>query len=145
MKTIYMQALAIVMLASCLSCDNNDDNAPAESVKNIDGSWKVVSVTRNDLDITGAFDFTRFRVDFSADGTYSFENYLPFIVKKEGDWSLDDPQYPFKIIFREGSSAETLAADLTYPVVQGNRQIQLTFSPGCQLNRYKYVLERINE
>ena len=85
MKTIYMQVLAIVILASCLSCDNNDDNAPAESVKNIDGSWKVVSVTRNDLDITGAFDFTRFRVDFSTDGTYSFENYLPFIVKEEDD------------------------------------------------------------
>ncbi|MCD9014830.1 DUF5004 domain-containing protein [Parachryseolinea silvisoli] len=145
MRTIYMQALAIVMLVSCLSCENNDDNAPAEAVKNIDGSWKVVNVTRNDLDITGAFDFTRFRVNFSEDGTYSFENYLPFIVKEEGDWALDDPQYPFKIIFREGSSAETLAADLTYPVVQGNRQIQLTFSPGCQLNRYKYVLERINE
>src|SRR5687768_928328 len=131
MKNIYMQALAIMMLVSCLSCENNDDDALAESVKNIDGSWKVVSVTRNDLDITSAFDFTRFRVDFSEDGTYSFENYLPFIVKQPGTWALDDPQYPFKINFSEGSSAEMVAADLTYPVVQGKRQIQLTFSPGC--------------
>ncbi|MBT1707638.1 DUF5004 domain-containing protein [Fulvivirgaceae bacterium PWU5] len=145
MKTIYMQALAIMMLVSCLSCENNDDGPLAESVKNIDGSWKVVSVARNDLDITDAFDFTRFRINFNEDGTYSFDNYLPFLVEQGGSWALDDPQYPFKINFKEGSSAETVAADLTYPVTQGKRQIQLTFSPGCQLNRYKYILERINE
>jgi hypothetical protein len=145
MKTIYIQALAIMMLVSCLSCENNDDDARVESVKSIDGSWKVVSAARNDVDITEAFDFTQFRVNFNEDGSYSFENYLPFIVKQEGTWALDDPQYPFKINFSEGNNAEMVAADLTYPVVQGRRQIQLTFSPGCQLNRYKYVLERINE
>jgi hypothetical protein len=145
MKTIYMQALAIMMVVSCFSCTNNDDGPLTESVKNIDGSWKVVSAARNDLDITDAFDFTQFRIAFNADGTYNFEHYLPFIVKNEGTWGLDDPQYPFKINFKQNSSAETVAADLTYPVVAGKRQIQLTFSPGCQLNRYKYVLERINE
>jgi hypothetical protein len=145
MKTIYIQALAIMMLVSCLSCESNDDGPLAESVKNIDGSWRVVSVARNDLDITDAFDFTRFRVDFSEDGTYSFENYLPFIVKREGTWGLDDPKYPFKINFKESNNTEMVSADLTYPVVEGKRQIQLTFSPGCVLNRYKYVLERVNE
>jgi len=145
MKTIYMQALAVVMLVSCLSCDNTDENAPAEPVKNIAGSWKVMSVTRNDVDITEAVDFSQFRINFNADNTYSFENYLPFIVKQQGTWSLDDPQYPFKINFREGSNAEAITTDFTYPTVKGKRQIQLSISPGCTANKYKYVLERVEE
>jgi hypothetical protein len=145
MKTIYMQALAVMMLVSCLSCDHSDEDAPAEPVKNIEGTWKVVSVTRNDVDITTAVDFSQFRINFGPDDAYSFEHYLPFIVKQQGTWFLDDPHYPFKINFREGSNAETVATDLTYPIVKGKRQIQLSFSPGCATNKYKYVLERINE
>lgn len=145
MKAFYTQALAMIMLVACLSCDNNASDPPQEPIKNIEGSWKVVSVTRNDVDITDAVDFSQFKINFNQDNTYSFENYLPFIVKEQGTWSLDDPQYPFKINFMENTNAEAIATDLTYPIVQGKRQIRISFSPGCHANTYAYVLERVNE
>jgi hypothetical protein len=97
------------------------------------------------VDITEAVDFSQFKINFNPDNTYSFENYLPFIVKQQGTWALDDPQYPFKINFRETSKTESTVTDLTYPIVHGKRQIRLSFSPGCQSNKYEYILEHVDE
>lgn len=136
----YMMALLVMI---CLSCDEME--TPKEAPKNIEGSWKIVSASRNEVDITDAVDFSQFRISFNADSTYSLDNYLPFIVKEAGTWSLDDPKYPFRINFRENTSGEPVVTDLTYPIVQGKRQIRLTFSPGCISNKYEYVLEQVTE
>ncbi|WP_414688595.1 DUF5004 domain-containing protein, partial [Mucilaginibacter sp.] len=32
----------------------------------------------------------------------------------------------------------------TYPIVNGKRQLSITFSPGCSNNSYVYVLEKAN-
>lgn len=133
--------LLALLITMCVAC-TTDTEPPTEPVKNIEGSWKVVSVTRNDVDITTAVDFSQFKVNFHADNTYSFDHYLPFIVKHPGRWALDDPQYPLQLNFSEDTGAEKVVTDLTYPIVQGKRQIRLTFSPGCRANRYQYVLER---
>jgi hypothetical protein len=145
MKTITTNRVLIALLITmCVACETETEPS-TESIKNIEGSWKIVSVTRNEVDITDAIDFSQFKINFNADNTYSFDNYLPFIVKQKGSWALDDPQYPLKLNFREDTNPEQVVTDLTYPVVQGKRQIRLTFSPGCKANEYKYVLERVTE
>lgn len=144
MKTIYLYVFAFLLLASGLSCHEQAVYAGDESQKSIAGKWKVVAATRNNADIYKVVDFSRFIINFNTDNTYNFENYLPFIVKKKGTWSLDDPQYPFKVKFAEDGSSESVTTDLTYPIVKGKRQILLSFSPGCMANKYQYVLERSN-
>lgn len=139
-KNIFSILLLIVIGASC----DNDPDPAAEPVKDISGSWKIVRVLRNEVDITNEMDFSKFKLNFHADNTYSFENYLPFIVKGEGKWELDDPNYPFKLSFSEPNSG-SVQTDLTYPVISGRRQIRLSFSPGCASNRYEYVLEKVEE
>ena len=91
--------------------------------------------------MTESIDVSKFRLNFSTDSTYTIDNYLPFVVRSNGRFSLDDPQYPFKIIFREEATQESVTIGFTYPVVLGKRQIHLTFSPGCASNIYEYVLE----
>jgi hypothetical protein len=140
-RLIVLSLLALVVIMSgIMSCD--DDTDPVlEAPKQLDGSWQITQVFRNEVDITGSIDVSKFRITFGGDGTYSIENYLPFIVRSNGKFSLDDPQYPFNITFREDATQETLSTGITYPVVRGKRQIHLSFSPGCVNNVYEYVLE----
>ena len=46
-------------------------------------------------------DFTRFHIVLNEDNTYKIENYLPFIVKGNGSWSVDDPIYPFHLFLKK--------------------------------------------
>lgn len=126
------------------SCSLVEDEKPVytESTKTLDGSWKIVKAFRNDVDITGLMDFTNFRISFQQDNTYQIENYLPFIVSKDGIWGLNDPQYPFHLSFKAEGTEVPLETTLSYPIVNGERQIGLTFSPGCKNNFYTYILEK---
>lgn len=126
------------------SCSLLEDEKPvySESAKNLDGTWKIIKAYRNEVDITGLMDFTQFRLSFKQDHTYTIENYLPFIVGKDGVWSLDDPQYPFRLSFTADGSPDALQTTISYPIVNGHRQIGLTFSPGCKNNNYTYLLEK---
>ncbi|MDR1121922.1 MAG: DUF5004 domain-containing protein [Dysgonamonadaceae bacterium] len=139
--------LSLILALSINSCNTFDDNAPSgytESAKNIDGTWKIIKVTRNSTDITALMDFSRFHISFhEEDNTYTIDNYLPFLVKSNGTWSLDDPQYPFNLVFEE-TSGERFVSGFNYPVVNGKRQISLSFSPGCKNNIYTYVFEKEN-
>lgn len=134
----------IVFLASMLTFCEEAEN-PTEAPKSIDGKWQIVKISRNESDITEAMDFSQFTINFSTDNTYSMEHYIPFIVRNGGTWSVDDPLYPFKIIFQEDGKTEPLVTELNFPIVQGKRQISLTFSPGCTANKYEYILEKVTE
>lgn len=136
--------LILLLMVLGIGCDD-DLNPQTEPVKDISGSWKIVSVFRNDVDITDAMDFNKFQLNFNTDHTYNFENYLPFIVKDPGTWELDDPNYPFKLSFREASGAADVQTNLTYPVISGRRKIRISFSPGCSSNKYEYVLDRVEQ
>ena len=113
-----------------------------EVPKDISGTWRIMQVTRNGTNITQSMDFSRFRIRFGGDNTYTIDNYLPFLVKANGSWKLDDPQYPFNLEFKEETSGESLVSAFNYPVVNGKRQIALSFSPGCSNNIYTYVFEQ---
>ncbi len=142
-----MKIVVKLILLLCLvqACTNVDDNAALsfdEPVKDISGSWQIVSVSRNGQDITEVFDFQDFRINFSADGTFTYENYVPFVTAQGGTWSLDDPQYPFTITFSSETS-DPQEVPFSYPIVAGKRQIQLSFSTGCSSNIYAYTIERV--
>jgi hypothetical protein len=133
---LLLVALSTILWASC----KVDKVLPvAESVKDISGSWKVVKATRNGTDLVSIIDFTQFRVKFDGTGGYTLINPLPFVVSKEGKYSLDDPNYPFKITFTP-TGAAAISTAFNYPIIGGARQLNLTFSPGCTLNTYIYTL-----
>ena len=123
----------------------NDDTSPydvTESVKGLSGVWKLKNVTRNNIDITSDMDFSKFALHMNSDGTYHIENYLPFVVEKDGKWSTDDPHYPFRLSFTENGSATDVSVDFNIPVINGQRSLQISLSPGCASNVYTYKLEK---
>ncbi|MDB5002503.1 MAG: hypothetical protein JWQ34_728 [Mucilaginibacter sp.] len=135
----------ICLLVACIafvwtSCRLEKISPVAESAKDITGTWKVISATRNGTNLIPVFDFSQFNIKFDASaGTYSLVNPVPFIIAADGKFALDDPNFPFKITFTAtGSSSVTTV--FNYPIVSGARQITLTFSPGCAQNSYVYTL-----
>lgn len=148
MKNRIIMIVSLGLLCWINACDTFENQmppAPDEAVKEIDGVWKIGKATRNGLDITNWMDFTQFRIKFNQDKTYTIEHYLPFAVKSNGTWNLDDPQYPFNLQLTESDSDKPLTTVFNYPVVNGKRQIILSFSPGCKNNVYTYTFEKTSE
>ncbi|GAB6121951.1 DUF5004 domain-containing protein [Dysgonomonas termitidis] len=140
-----MMFMLCIMVYSFLSCDKFKDSNGydiEEPVKNLAGSWYITKAVRNGIDITKAMDFSAFRITFNDDNTYTIDNYLPFLVRQDGTWNVNDPQYPTQLLFKEGTSTGSNISLFDYQTVKGERQITLSFSPGCQSNVYSYVLER---
>ncbi|SEM72261.1 protein of unknown function [Mucilaginibacter gossypiicola] len=140
-KRIYLALVAVVMLAAT-SCKTEKIVPGSEAPKNIAGNWRVIKATRNGTDLTSIIDFSQFRINFTDKG-YSLVNKLPFLVSKDGAFTLDDPQYPYKITFT-ATGDKPVSTPFTYPIVNGKRQLSITFSPGCANNTYVYVLEKAN-
>ena len=116
--------------------------APSEPAKDLSGSWQIIKATRNGTDLTMRFDFSRFRIRFT-DSTYTIDSLVPFIVNRSGKWAFDDPTYPFTLSFQAtDSSAKT--SPLLFPVTGGQRNLTITFSPGCSANTYQYTLQKAN-
>lgn len=147
MKSKTLIATTILLIFTFfISCDTFKDNEFSnynESYKNIDGVWQLKTVSRNGIDITNTMNFSQFRLNLNADGSYTLENYLPFAVKKDGKWRVDDPQYPFNLIFRENNSNNDVTISLKYPIVDGKRVISISLSPGCKNNTYIYEFEKM--
>lgn len=131
--------IAVIWLAACKT---EKIAAPTESVKTISGTWKITDATRNGTDLTTRFNFSNFTITFT-DSAYTISNPVPFIVSKNGTWQFDDPNYPFKVNFTATDSAAKVS-NLLYPVVNGQRNMVITFSPGCELNTYQYTLQKTN-
>ncbi len=139
-----MLLFALFLLGSCDKFSDDSSTDYTESTKDISGTWKIIKASRNGSDITALMDFTQFRINFNSDNTYTIDNYLPFLVKSDGSWTLDDPQYPFNLILKENGSEAGVISGLSYPDVKGKRQINLSFSPGCRHNIYTYVFEKVS-
>ncbi|RYU87303.1 DUF5004 domain-containing protein [Mucilaginibacter terrigena] len=138
-KHVLLLLMVVLMAASC----KTEKVLPQqEALKDVSGSWQVISATRNGTDLAALVDFTQFRISFDGTG-YKLTNKLPFIVNQDGVFTLDDPQYPYKITFT-ATGGTAVSTAFTYPIVNGKRQLSLTFSPGCSNNSYVYVLQRVN-
>ncbi len=143
-KQFYQLFFALILIVAGACSPTQDDEIEfSEPNKDITGAWEINQVLRNGEDITSLVDFTQFRILFLEDGTYDFENYLPFVVKEAGNWSLDDKKFAFQINFQ--NSEGTTSVEFTYPIVEGKRQLQLVLSPGCKQNKYIYTLNRVEE
>ena len=102
-------------------------------------------MSRNGNDITEAMDFSQFQIDLKKDGKYTIENYLPFVVRHNGAWKVDDIYYPFRLYFTEDGATEQASTDIVFPITNGERNIVITQSPGCGSNTYTYVFKKISE
>ena len=140
---IHIKYTFILMLISIMvSCSTIDAYDVEESVKDISGVWKLQLVSRNGIDITESMDFSQFALNLNSDGTYTIDNYLPFVVKENGIWNTDNPTMPFQILFKEESKSEPVKVELNYPIVNGSRSLTIKLSPGCYSNTYVYQLIR---
>ncbi|MDR6571294.1 DUF5004 domain-containing protein [Chitinophaga ginsengisegetis] len=144
MKSRFHICLLMPILVLFINSCHRSEILVPEPVKDIAGEWRIVKAVRNGVDITTLTDFTKFRIRFTTDLQYTIENPLPFIVSKNGSYALDDPKYPFRISFSQTGISSPVSTTFTYPVVNGKRNINFTFSPGCAANTYDYTLERLN-
>ena len=131
-----------MLISIMVSCSTIDAYDVEESVKDISGVWKLQMVSRNGIDITESMDFSQFTLNLNSDGTYTIDNYLPFVVKENGIWNTDNPTMPFQILFKEESKSEPVKVELNYPIVNGSRSLTIKLSPGCYSNTYVYQLIR---
>lgn len=148
-KTQFVIGAFCLIAVAFGSCDTFKDEASPEHYsevsKDIKGDWKLVSVLRNGIDITDRMDFSRFHLFLNEDNTYKFENYLPFIVKKNGTWKVDDPMYPFQLTFKEENGEAEVNTAINFLIANGHRRLVIELSPGCSMNKYVYAFENIAE
>lgn len=143
MKTVLMALVWALLLGSCGAFNDDANYAKTEFDKNFEGAtWAVEKVERNGVDITTLMDFSKFRISFNDDKTYSIKEYLPFLVREDGVWEIDDPQYPFHLIFQENGRDTKLESELNYFIEKGVRKLTLTFSPGHPNNSYTYTFKK---
>jgi len=134
----------VLFVCACSEFKDQSDQQFSEPDKSPVGSWTIVNATLNGDDITDQMDFSEFRLIMNADGTYQLSNYLPFLVKKDGKWWLNDRLHPFRIFFQEQTSDHVFETNFSYVIVNGKRSLGLTFnaSNGCFRNVYTYNLQR---
>jgi hypothetical protein len=131
----------LLLLAPFIGCKPENKLMTTEPLKNINGTWKIIGATQNGADLIPYFNFSNFRITFT-DSTYTLDSLVPFIVRTNGKWAFNDPQYPFGITFTATDSAAA-ASTLQFPVVGGVRNLIITFSPGCPQNSYIYTLQQV--
>ncbi len=142
-RKICSISLTVLLVLMVNACQKESTRINSEAKKNITGSWKIASVTRNGVDITNYFDFAGFEIQFKEDGSYVVGNQAPFIIAKNGTWSLDNDTHPLRISFTQQGESKAILNEFDYPVVEGVRRIILKGSPGCRSNVYQYSLVEI--
>ncbi|RYY36145.1 MAG: DUF5004 domain-containing protein [Sphingobacteriaceae bacterium] len=117
-----------------------------ENAKNISGTWKILTATRNGTDLATLVpaEINDFRIKFNEDKSFTLANPIPFLAVSNGTYTFDDPVTPFSITMTDGDGNASTTS-FNYPITSGKRQIKLTFSPGCGLNSYIYTLEKTND
>lgn len=139
--SIFYLLLGTMVLFSC----KNEvvDLITDEPVKDISGTWKIVSLTRNGEELSERIDLSKFKITFNPDGSYSLQDKMAFTVSGPGSYQLNDSQYPSGLVLTEQDKAPQKMT-FQFPVVAGKRQLSLTLSPGCEGNTYQYNFVREN-
>lgn len=146
MKIFCRMILLFAIPLAWSSCKVEQPKIVTETTKSIDGTWQVINVKQDGVDITGSngLDLSQFRITFQ-NNSYTLTNQIPFIVYQNGTYKLDDPQVPTQITFT-ASGAQPVSSTLNYPIVAGGRNIVIQFyaNPGCTDNSYTYTLQKVN-
>ncbi len=139
-------ALALLFVTVCFTACQTEKEVFVEPMKDLSGTWRISKVVRNNGDITPWVDSTGFRLVLKSDNSYVLQNNnIPFIVNTNGTWSADDPLYPFNLSFLPADSSTTKVGNITTPIVKGERNFDITFSPGCFRNIYVYSFTKISD
>lgn len=66
-----MFAVMYVAMASCSTFSSEEDSYKAiEPLKDLSGVWTIETVSRNGVDITNDFDFSKFKLKLNDDGSF---------------------------------------------------------------------------
>ena len=146
MKKYISLTFILAMLFTGCSTFSDDSNSygQVESIKDVSGTWVIKTASRNGVDVTKDMDFSKFVLHLNADGTYHIENILPFVVRTDGTWRTDDQRMPLIIQFTENNATNPMTVQLNYPIVNGERQMLITHSPGCYSNSYVYSMVKVS-
>ena len=53
--------------------------------------------------------------------------------------------FPFHLYFTEEGTTYQASTEIQFPIINGERNIIITHSPGCVKNSYTYVFKKISE
>ncbi|MCX2574122.1 DUF5004 domain-containing protein [Pedobacter sandarakinus] len=139
-----LNILAVIFLTATalLSCKKVVQNNALESTKELNGPWQIIKITQNGEDLTPFLDLTKYKITFNG-SKYAATNELPFLAKKNGEWSFSDPNYPFAITFKQDGGT-AVSTSISYPIVGATRQMIMSFDLGCNRNVYTYTLQPAN-
>ena len=80
MQLVIGAFLTLTMISSCDTFeDEMTPDSYSETIKHVDGNWRLFTVSRNGIDITKYMDFSRFHIVLNKDNTYEIKNYLPLL------------------------------------------------------------------
>ncbi|HRH50872.1 MAG TPA: DUF5004 domain-containing protein [Panacibacter sp.] len=140
-KSQYFFVLIVTFFSVFSSCKTQKD-VLVEPIKDFTGSWKISKVLRNQEDITQWLNLADFKLELKNDNSFTLTSgSIPFLENTDGTWTVDDPAYPFHLSLQAKDSTSAKTADLLAPVAKGSRNMVITFSPGCNANKYVYTLE----
>jgi len=148
MKSYTNTIFSLLLLGLVLAGTSCQRTGPVlvEPIKDLPGTWKLSKVLRNSGDITEWLDISSFRLRLQENNAYTIEgNNIPFVVDDNGEWTVDDPAYPYNLSFTpSGAGGATVTAAIGTTVISGKRALNVNFSPGCHSNQYVYVFEKEN-
>lgn len=130
-----------LLVISCKEDIQIPDGAFDETTVDLQGTWKISKVFRNDEEMTEAFDFSGFELQLQMDASgpsgFSISNSgAPFVVLENGNWAYDDKIYPTAMVFTAGGDTETVL--FAQPPISSDNRFSITFSIGCSDNSYTY-------
>jgi hypothetical protein len=165
--TIFLSGIIIY---SCEPETYKPIGEPFNKIEGIQGSWKITSVVQVDevaiskdlsftqIDITGFYDFSNYRITFNTNeednpSTFLVENpdNIPNFLNLTGKWAFDNSDYPSMVYLIKLDALEvpidTTRLPLNSTPRKGNPlKFSFTrFSGGEKIISYKYTFEKVNE
>jgi hypothetical protein len=140
--------LTVILFTGCEDNLNVRQDALTNYAVDINGNWKLFSISRNGEDLSSKISFADYTLELS-DGSFSVNSStVPFPTLKSaitpfasGSWSFNDDYYPTHIQFTNGS--EVISVKLGYPAYgTNNSSLTLEFSLGCNSNTYLYQFKK---
>lgn len=140
--------LLAILFAGCEDDSQVSQDALTNYAVDINGSWKLFSISRDGEDLSSKISFTGYTLELN-DNTFNLNSStVPFPTLKttgsafsNGNWSFNDDIYPTHIQFTNGS--EVIPVKMGYPAYgTNNSSLVLEFSLGCSTNIYSYQFKK---
>lgn len=152
MKNLLLTAGFLFAAILITGCEQDELNVRQDALTNyivdIDGSWKLFSISRDGEDLSGKFSFKDYTLDVRDRNFSLSSSTFPFPTLKttgvpfsSGTLSFNDDVYPTQIQFSNGS--EVVPVKLAYPAYgTNNTSLILEFNLGCSSNKYSYHFKK---